>query len=210
MNTEPPAHKTDRDSAPLNKGELRTSGRLLVAAARHGRGVGGHRDSHPSLRLHHRCRDRRALRRLLSCRRGHRSNGECGDVVAGLGLLHWFLAALFIVVGVVAFFRPEDTFVGLAAVMSFYFVFRGAFEYRDVAGRKRSAGMVGAAARRYRRDRYRVLGRRPLEGVRRGAGLVGFSWCADSRHRPDCIRIHGPEGRPRRGCTRWTARGCMK
>lgn len=46
----------------------------------------------------------------------------------GWQILHWLLAALFIVVGVLAFFRPEDTFVGLAAVMSFYFVFRGAFD----------------------------------------------------------------------------------
>jgi uncharacterized membrane protein HdeD (DUF308 family) len=46
----------------------------------------------------------------------------------GWRILHWLLAVLFIVVGVVAFFRPSDTFVGLAAVMSFYFVFRGAFD----------------------------------------------------------------------------------
>lgn len=46
----------------------------------------------------------------------------------GWRILHWLLAAIFIVVGVLAFFRPEDTFVGLAAVMSFYFVFRGAFD----------------------------------------------------------------------------------
>jgi uncharacterized membrane protein HdeD (DUF308 family) len=46
----------------------------------------------------------------------------------GWRILHWLLAALFIVIGVVAFFRPADTFVGLAAVMSFYFVFRGAFD----------------------------------------------------------------------------------
>jgi uncharacterized membrane protein HdeD (DUF308 family) len=46
----------------------------------------------------------------------------------GWRVLHWLLAALFVVVGVLAFFRPEDTFVGLAAVMSFYFVFRGAFD----------------------------------------------------------------------------------
>jgi uncharacterized membrane protein HdeD (DUF308 family) len=46
----------------------------------------------------------------------------------GWRILHWLLAALFVVVGVVAFFRPADTFVGLAAVMSFYFVFRGAFD----------------------------------------------------------------------------------
>jgi uncharacterized membrane protein HdeD (DUF308 family) len=46
----------------------------------------------------------------------------------GWRILHWLLAALFIVVGVFAFFRPADTFVGLAAVMSFYFVFRGSFD----------------------------------------------------------------------------------
>lgn len=46
----------------------------------------------------------------------------------GWRILHWLLAALFVVVGVVALFRPDDTFVGLAAVMSFYFVFRGAFD----------------------------------------------------------------------------------
>jgi uncharacterized membrane protein HdeD (DUF308 family) len=46
----------------------------------------------------------------------------------GWRILHWLLAAVFIFVGVVAFFRPADTFVGLAAVMSFYFVFRGSFD----------------------------------------------------------------------------------
>jgi uncharacterized membrane protein HdeD (DUF308 family) len=46
----------------------------------------------------------------------------------GWRILHWLLAVLFIVVGVFAFFRPGDTFVGLAAVMSFYFVFRGSFD----------------------------------------------------------------------------------
>jgi uncharacterized membrane protein HdeD (DUF308 family) len=46
----------------------------------------------------------------------------------GWRLLHWLLAVLFVAVGVFAFFRPEDTFVGLAAVMSFYFIFRGVFD----------------------------------------------------------------------------------
>ena len=46
----------------------------------------------------------------------------------GWMVLHWLLAVLFVAVGVFAFFRPEDTFVGLAAVMSFYFVFRGSFD----------------------------------------------------------------------------------
>jgi uncharacterized membrane protein HdeD (DUF308 family) len=47
---------------------------------------------------------------------------------------------LFIVVGVVAFFRPEDTFVGLAAVMSFYFVFRGAFDIATALAGSRVPG----------------------------------------------------------------------
>jgi uncharacterized membrane protein HdeD (DUF308 family) len=46
----------------------------------------------------------------------------------GWMILHWLLAVLFVAVGVAAFFRPGDTFVGLAAVMSFYFVFRGSFD----------------------------------------------------------------------------------
>lgn len=46
----------------------------------------------------------------------------------GWMVLHWLLAVLFVAVGVFAFFRPENTFVGLAAVMSFYFVFRGSFD----------------------------------------------------------------------------------
>jgi uncharacterized membrane protein HdeD (DUF308 family) len=37
----------------------------------------------------------------------------------GWRILYWLLAALFVVVGVVAFIRPDNTFVGLAAVMSF-------------------------------------------------------------------------------------------
>lgn len=46
----------------------------------------------------------------------------------GWRILHWLLAVAFIVVGVFAFIRPDPTFVGLAAVMSFYFIFRGGFD----------------------------------------------------------------------------------
>ena len=46
----------------------------------------------------------------------------------GWRILHGLLAVLFIVIGVMAFVRPDDTFVGLAAVMSFYFIFRGVFD----------------------------------------------------------------------------------
>ncbi|MDH6193560.1 uncharacterized membrane protein HdeD (DUF308 family) [Mycobacterium frederiksbergense] len=46
----------------------------------------------------------------------------------GWRILHGLLVVLFVIVGVFAFFRPDDTFVGLAAVMSFYFIFRGVFD----------------------------------------------------------------------------------
>jgi uncharacterized membrane protein HdeD (DUF308 family) len=55
-------------------------------------------------------------------------------------ILHWLLAVLFIVVGFFAFFRPEDTFVALAAVMSFYFVFRGAFDIAMALAGSRAPG----------------------------------------------------------------------
>ncbi|MGB8503145.1 DUF308 domain-containing protein [Mycobacterium sp.] len=47
---------------------------------------------------------------------------------SGWRILHWLLAVAFVVVGVFAFIRPDPTFVGLAAVMSFYFIFRGGFD----------------------------------------------------------------------------------
>ena|ERR1700757_2394425 len=58
----------------------------------------------------------------------------------GWAILHWLLAVLFVVVGFFAFFRPEDTFVGLAAVMSFYFVFRGAFDIAMALSGTRTPG----------------------------------------------------------------------
>jgi uncharacterized membrane protein HdeD (DUF308 family) len=40
-------------------------------------------------------------------------------------LFHGLLGVIFVVTGVVAFFKPGNTFVGLAAVISFYFIFAG-------------------------------------------------------------------------------------
>ncbi|HZA08958.1 HdeD family acid-resistance protein [Mycobacterium sp.] len=58
----------------------------------------------------------------------------------GWRILHWLLAALFVVVGVFAFLRPSDTFVALAAIMSFYFVFRGAFDIAMAISASRTPG----------------------------------------------------------------------
>jgi uncharacterized membrane protein HdeD (DUF308 family) len=43
-------------------------------------------------------------------------------------LFHTLLGVIFVVTGVTAFFKPGDTFVGLAAVISFYFVFAGVWD----------------------------------------------------------------------------------
>jgi len=46
----------------------------------------------------------------------------------GWRVVHWALTALFVLIGVLAFVQPGATFVSLAAVMSIYFVFRGAVD----------------------------------------------------------------------------------
>jgi uncharacterized membrane protein HdeD (DUF308 family) len=46
----------------------------------------------------------------------------------GWAVLHYLLGAVFLFVGVLSFFTPGDTFVALAALVSFFFVFAGAFD----------------------------------------------------------------------------------
>jgi uncharacterized membrane protein HdeD (DUF308 family) len=46
----------------------------------------------------------------------------------GWAVLHYLLAAVFLFVGVLSFFTPGNTFVALAALVSFFFVFAGAFD----------------------------------------------------------------------------------
>jgi uncharacterized membrane protein HdeD (DUF308 family) len=58
----------------------------------------------------------------------------------GWRILHWLLAVLFVIVGVFAFIRPDDTFVGLAAIMSFYFIFRGSFDIAMAFSASRAPG----------------------------------------------------------------------
>jgi uncharacterized membrane protein HdeD (DUF308 family) len=52
------------------------------------------------------------------------------SVIAGVSKggwrwLHFLLAIVFVIAGVTAFFQPGGTFVALAAVVSFYLIFRG-------------------------------------------------------------------------------------
>jgi uncharacterized membrane protein HdeD (DUF308 family) len=46
----------------------------------------------------------------------------------GWAVLHYLLGAVFLFVGVLSFFTPGDTFVALAGLVSFFFVFAGAFD----------------------------------------------------------------------------------
>jgi uncharacterized membrane protein HdeD (DUF308 family) len=43
-------------------------------------------------------------------------------------VLHIVLALIFVVVGIVAFIHPGDTFSALAAVMAFFLIFKGFFD----------------------------------------------------------------------------------
>jgi uncharacterized membrane protein HdeD (DUF308 family) len=56
---------------------------------------------------------------------------ECFMVAASRGwwrVLHIVLALIFVVVGIVAFIHPGDTFSALAAVMAFFLIFKGFFD----------------------------------------------------------------------------------
>lgn len=55
--------------------------------------------------------------------------------------LRFVLGMIFIAIGIVAFFRPGHTFVALAAVISFFFVFAGAFDIvNSIATRSEFSG----------------------------------------------------------------------
>jgi uncharacterized membrane protein HdeD (DUF308 family) len=59
----------------------------------------------------------------------------------GWRVLRYVLGAIFIVIGIVALFTPGGTFVALAAVVSFFFVFAGAFDIvAALATRSEKAG----------------------------------------------------------------------
>jgi len=46
----------------------------------------------------------------------------------GWRIAHVLLALVFVVIGIVAFVHPGNTFKALAAVISFYFIFKGGFD----------------------------------------------------------------------------------
>jgi uncharacterized membrane protein HdeD (DUF308 family) len=55
-------------------------------------------------------------------------------------IAHWLLAALFVVVAVMAFVAMKATLAALAAVMSFFFILRGAFDVVSAMAASRERG----------------------------------------------------------------------
>jgi uncharacterized membrane protein HdeD (DUF308 family) len=67
---------------------------------------------------------------------------ELGLAAASAGwwrVLHAVLAGVFTAIGVTAFFTPGGTFVGLAAIFGFYFVFAGAWDLSVALWTRREA-----------------------------------------------------------------------
>ena len=78
-------------------------------------------------------------------------------------VLHGLLGVLFIVVGIIAFVHPGDTFAALAAVFSFFLIFKGCVRHRGVdRDEGRDPRVVAPADRRHRRGADRFLGGRLL------------------------------------------------
>ena len=55
-------------------------------------------------------------------------------------IAHWLAAVLFVVVAVLAFLALKATLIGLAAVMSFFFALRGAFDVIAAIAARREPG----------------------------------------------------------------------
>ena len=115
----------------------------------------------------------------------------------GWRIAHGLLAALLVVVGVVSFMNPGATFVSLAAVISFYFIFRGCFDIVMAFAGSAVSGVVGAVDQRTHRAGIGVLGRRVMERLRGGLGGVGGRRGAGARHRRNRPGLPDPPGTPR-------------
>ena len=120
----------------------------------------------------------------------------------GWKIAHIAFGLACVVIGIVAFVHPGNTFAALAAVMSFYFILKGMF---DVILGIVVAGVALAADRgRACRDGARLLGRRLLRqsvillvawvgaiALTRGIGEIIFAFTVRGISRTDRLRSAG-------------------
>ena len=104
--------------------------------------------------------------------------------------LHGILAGVFVVVGILSFVRPVDTFVGLSAVVAFFFLFAGIFDILEALLSRDLEPLVAPPHRRDRRARLRLLGGRQLSALARSSSARSSAW-------PRCSR--GRDGQHARG-----------
>jgi uncharacterized membrane protein HdeD (DUF308 family) len=126
-----------------------------------------------------------------------------GVSTGGWRWLHLLLAVVFAIAGITAFFQPGGTFVALAAVVSFYLIFRGISDIAigfSLSGA--ASGFVGLCADRISRATARFLGRRLVGTQREPARRVGRRCRATSRHRQSFRCLPAPPARVGRalGC----------
>ena len=108
-------------------------------------------------------------------------------------LLHGLLGVLFIGVGIVAFVHPGDTFAALAAVMSFFLIFKGFFDIVvSIATKDEIHVWWVQLDRRDRGGADRLLGGRLLGPQRDPAHRLGRGDRTDARDHGDHLRLQAP------------------
>ncbi len=111
-------------------------------------------------------------------------------------VLHGLLGVLFIGVGIVAFIHPGNTFAALAAVFSFFLIFKGIFDIVvSIATKDEIHVWWLQLDARDRRAPDRLLGGRVLGTQRDAPDHLGRIHRARPRHHRDHLRVQAPIGR---------------
>ena len=128
-----------------------------------------------------------------------------GASTSGWKIAHGILGVLFIAAGIVAFFRPQGTFVALAAIVAWVLLFKGIFDIvLALVSHPAHLWWVGSD-RRDHRDPARLLGRRLLPRQRDHPGRLGRGDDAPARDHGDRDGVPAPQAEER--ARRLTAAG---
>ena len=115
-----------------------------------------------------------------------------GASTTGWKIAHGILGVVFIAAGIVAFFRPQGTFVALAAIVAWVLLFKGIFDIvLALVSHPAHLWWVGLIVG-VDRDPARVLGGRLLPRQRDPAGRLGRRADAPARHHRDRDGVQAP------------------